>query len=182
MTPNTTPPSGSSGPQSDGQHPADPSDPQTTNGPQTGVQAVVHATPRKGSGLTPCCGRTPFELPRTDRISIDPFEVTCGEADAPTPTALRDTEVEQLRAELLALKAIARGYCGECGRGDCSPTADQYYEQYQRARRAEAAVARVRALATATRDATAPGRNDWQIGQHDLAVTVLAALDEPKEE
>jgi hypothetical protein len=51
---------------------------------------VVHATPRKGSSLTPCCGRSPFNLPRTDRISIDPFEATCGEPDAPAPASLRD--------------------------------------------------------------------------------------------
>lgn len=49
-------------------------------------------------------------------------------------------ELDQLRAELDALKAITDGYCPECGRGDCSPTADQYYEQYRRADHAEARV------------------------------------------
>ncbi|MER8002971.1 hypothetical protein [Streptomyces sp. NPDC095613] len=33
--------------------------------------AVVHGCPPDGSGLTPCCGRTPFELPRGDRISVE---------------------------------------------------------------------------------------------------------------
>lgn len=42
-----------------------------------------------------------------------------------------------------------------------------------------AAIARVRKVATAIRDATATGRNDWQIGQHDCALTILAALTEP---
>ncbi|WP_406730925.1 hypothetical protein [Streptomyces sp. NBC_01794] len=49
---------------------------------------VIHRCPSKGSGITPCCGKTPFELPTTDRISIDPFEATCGEptpAPAPAP-------------------------------------------------------------------------------------------------
>ncbi|MEU4348280.1 hypothetical protein [Streptomyces sp. NPDC023838] len=32
---------------------------------------VVHGCPPDGSGLTPCCGRTPFELPLTDRISSE---------------------------------------------------------------------------------------------------------------
>ncbi|MFE6634699.1 hypothetical protein ACFVFT_14820 [Streptomyces tendae] len=39
-----------------------------------------------------------------------------------------------------------------------------------------AVIERVRTLATAIRDATAAGHNDWQIGQHDCAMTVLAAL------
>ena len=51
---------------------------------------------------------------------------------------------EQAEAELTALKTITSGYCGHCGRGDCSPTADQWYEQRQRADRHEAAIERVR--------------------------------------
>ncbi|TVL89801.1 hypothetical protein [Streptomyces sp. SAJ15] len=35
-----------------------------------------------------------------------------------------------------------RGYCPACGRGDCSPTADQWHAERQRALRAEAALAR----------------------------------------
>jgi hypothetical protein len=37
----------------------------------------VHACPPDGSGITLCCGRTPFELPRTDRMSTDRSLVTC---------------------------------------------------------------------------------------------------------
>lgn len=37
----------------------------------------VHACPPDGAGVTPCCGRTPFELPRTDRATTDPAHVTC---------------------------------------------------------------------------------------------------------
>ena len=37
---------------------------------------TVHACPPDGSGLTPCCGRTPFELPLGDRISSE-ASVTC---------------------------------------------------------------------------------------------------------
>lgn len=40
--------------------------------------------------------------------------------------------------QLAALRAVARGYCPACGRGDCSPTADQWYKQQQRANKAEA--------------------------------------------
>lgn len=58
-------------------------------------------------------------------------------ARADADADVRDIELEQLRAELAALKAISGGYCPACGRGDCSPSADQWYEQKQRADRAE---------------------------------------------
>lgn len=49
-------------------------------GVQPGTEArpreTVHGCPPDGSGLTPCCGRTPFELPRTDRISSE-APITC---------------------------------------------------------------------------------------------------------
>jgi hypothetical protein len=45
---------------------------------------VVHGCPPDGSGLTPCCGRTPFELPLTDRISSE-APVTCPAAAPEQP-------------------------------------------------------------------------------------------------
>jgi hypothetical protein len=41
------------------------------------VGSVVHMCPPDGSGLMPCCGRTPFEAPHTDRITTDGAAVTC---------------------------------------------------------------------------------------------------------
>lgn len=38
---------------------------------------TVHACPPSGEGLTPCCGKSPFDLPRTDHITMDPALVTC---------------------------------------------------------------------------------------------------------
>jgi hypothetical protein len=38
---------------------------------------TTHQCPPVGSGLTPCCGMTPFELPRTDRMTENPSLVTC---------------------------------------------------------------------------------------------------------
>ena len=38
---------------------------------------VTHQCPPDGSGITPCCGETPFDLPRTDRMTLDPSLVTC---------------------------------------------------------------------------------------------------------
>lgn len=39
---------------------------------------TVHLCPPEGSGEMPCCGRSPFEVPRTDRITEDVYLVTCG--------------------------------------------------------------------------------------------------------
>lgn len=38
---------------------------------------IVHAFPPAGSGITPCCGRTPFELPRSERMTQVAKLVTC---------------------------------------------------------------------------------------------------------
>lgn len=38
----------------------------------------THQCPPEGSGIMPCCGRTPFEVPRTDRMTLDSDSVTCG--------------------------------------------------------------------------------------------------------
>jgi hypothetical protein len=39
---------------------------------------TTHRCPPDGSCAAPCCGKTPFDLPRTDRITSDPARVTCG--------------------------------------------------------------------------------------------------------
>jgi hypothetical protein len=46
---------------------------------------LTHACPPDGSGIMPCCGRTPFEVPRTDRMTLDPSLVTCSPAWPPLP-------------------------------------------------------------------------------------------------
>ncbi|MBP5913210.1 hypothetical protein F3K34_13305 [Streptomyces sp. LBUM 1486] len=56
---------------------------------------TVHACPPDGSGLTPCCGRTPFELPRTDRISSEPAAITCAPAVVAQPGKETDTGARQ---------------------------------------------------------------------------------------
>lgn len=43
------------------------------------VQAeATHLCPVEGEFLTPCCGKTPDELPRMDRLALDADLVTCG--------------------------------------------------------------------------------------------------------
>jgi hypothetical protein len=62
---------------------------------------VVHAAPVGGVSFTSCCDRTLLELPRYDRISRVPEQVTCGrlsEVDelllsgAPLPSRRQNTE------------------------------------------------------------------------------------------
>ena len=38
---------------------------------------TLHAKPEPGSAASPCCGRTLDQLPRYDRIILDPAQVTC---------------------------------------------------------------------------------------------------------
>lgn len=38
---------------------------------------IIHACPPYGSGLMPCCGRSPIDVPLTERISMDGTAVTC---------------------------------------------------------------------------------------------------------
>jgi hypothetical protein len=38
---------------------------------------LVHQSPPGDAAVTPCCGKSPFELPATDRMTIDPISVTC---------------------------------------------------------------------------------------------------------
>lgn len=40
---------------------------------------MTHKCPREGQFVTPCCGRPPSELPWSDRMTLDPSLVTCGE-------------------------------------------------------------------------------------------------------
>jgi hypothetical protein len=65
------------------------------------VTEVVHAAPVGGFSFTPCCDRTMQELPRYERVSRDPAQVTCGRlneldelllAGAPLPSRRQNTE------------------------------------------------------------------------------------------
>lgn len=38
---------------------------------------LTHRCPPKGAAVMPCCGRTPFEVPRTDRMTVDSKLVSC---------------------------------------------------------------------------------------------------------
>jgi hypothetical protein len=38
---------------------------------------TVHDCPRDGEAVTLCCGKSPFDLPSADRMTVDPTQVTC---------------------------------------------------------------------------------------------------------
>jgi hypothetical protein len=44
------------------------------------ARAVVHGCPFPGSGVMPCCERSPFEVPAWHRMTTDPDAVTCDPA------------------------------------------------------------------------------------------------------
>lgn len=38
---------------------------------------TIHLCPPSGTGVMPCCGKVPFEVARTDRLTVHRDEVTC---------------------------------------------------------------------------------------------------------
>ncbi|UUW88448.1 hypothetical protein [Pimelobacter simplex] len=70
---------------------------------------VVHLAPGKGSGVLGCCGRTPFEVPRGDRITTIAEESTCTAAlierssfGTPEAVALRASVSDEVAARVVA--------------------------------------------------------------------------------
>ena len=45
--------------------------------------SIVHACPPDGSGVTPCCGRTPLELPAHHQLTVNHTAVTCPGEEQP---------------------------------------------------------------------------------------------------
>lgn len=86
---------------------------------------TVHASPPLGSGVTPCCGVTPFELPRTDRMTPDSEAVTCGQGDTADPFDIaHDSEAKRIVRVLMmsglnefGATAIRDAYLAEATRG-----------------------------------------------------------------
>jgi hypothetical protein len=168
----------------------------------------IHACPPDGSGLTPCCGKTPFELPATDRMTSDPEQVTCSPTSGVTidglpAVVITIAELNALTASRLqaeaerdnARAALALLHEGEEPRLDDRVVASpaQWIWLWNRATpadrlavatqiqetaaladaadTAEAAIRRVRSLATRWENALAPDRR--------YAEAIRAALDGP---
>lgn len=67
--------------------------------------SLTHACPPSGSGIMPCCGRTPFDVPRYDRMTLEPSRVTCNAYEQGQRDAL-DAAVTRVEA----LPATGRAY------------------------------------------------------------------------
>jgi len=59
---------------------------------------TIHACPPKGSGIMPCCGRTPFEV-MSDRMSTKPEVVNCDRVRLLTEKTATGATILKLRAE-----------------------------------------------------------------------------------
>lgn len=49
------------------------------------MSEITHRCPPSGEGVCPCCGMPPFELPGTDRMTLDDALVTCGARSVSSP-------------------------------------------------------------------------------------------------
>lgn len=115
--------------------------------------------------------------------------------DRKTVSTITDLELTTLYDQLDALRAVARGYCPACGRGDAAPTVTDWEQQKRRADQAEelldiahdtsnkSEAERARATATiervrhAVHIADTDDRTDWQRGYRACTERALAALD-----
>ena len=70
---------------------------------QEGVH--IHHYPRQGESVTPCCGKTPFEIPGWHRMTAKPELVNCGRLEL-------EAEVERLRGVVEAAREVVRLYGG----------------------------------------------------------------------
>ena len=118
--------------------------------------------------------------------------------DRPNASTINDAQLDglyaerdRLNADLAALRAVARGYCPACGRGDAAPTTADWEQQRQRADNiqrmyltamgdlgiAANRLDHIRNLVAGAAHTTAAGISDYDIGRHDMARAVLTALD-----
>lgn len=86
--------------------------------------ALVHQCPPGSADRTPCCERSPWDLPFGDRITVDPALVTCGRQ----PVEMTVAEADRLIANLQALPGTAEvgQVCARCGK----PAGDAIAEAY----------------------------------------------------
>jgi len=71
---------------------------------RTPIPSVTHRCPPGDSGVMPCCGQTPFEVSRLDRMTLLADRVTCG------------LSVEEMRAKGHAVEHLTS--CALCSEDD----------------------------------------------------------------
>lgn len=94
---------------------------------------VIHSCPQSGSSIMPCCGRTPYEVPRTDRLTID-GRVTCKsrkKSETQFDAARREEYLQRLRAFVTSQykdrKEWAKDYWTESRRNEQAEKLRAYY-------------------------------------------------------
>jgi hypothetical protein len=104
---------------------------------------------------------------------------------------LTSDQYDTLCNELAALRAVARGYCPQCGRGDAAPTVTDWERDRKRAEHcflmnhekrlahAEAAIERVRALEPYRMPILGERSRGMQMGWDAALRAVQTALDAP---
>lgn len=81
------------------------------------MTGIVHAMPSDSEVVTPCCGKTLFELPITDRVAVAAEAVTCGQAAPST-----HPHVAQLAMFMQRRDAVQHGVVRD---GTAHPTWDE---------------------------------------------------------
>ena len=72
---------------------------------QEGVH--IHRCPRQGESVTPCCGKTPFEISGWHRMTTKPELVNCGRLELEAEVERLRGENEELRQEIERLRKWA---------------------------------------------------------------------------
>ena len=75
--------------------------------------SMIHLCPREGESATRCCGQLIFELPFTDRLTLDPALVTCRRADVCTPCMVQPAAAEDSRGPGLTSGENSAGVKGD---------------------------------------------------------------------
>lgn len=84
------------------------------------ASGLAHRLPSDGSRAYPCCGRSLFEVPRTDRVTWDSAEVTCAGTTAspaaPSDPTPRNTTMPETNEHLAAawMRGDGTGYYFDC--------------------------------------------------------------------
>lgn len=71
------------------------------------IKPKVHKCPADGVGVTECCNKTVFSLPRQDRITLDPSKVTCNKI-----LALQIGDLIQINGKLFSVSKFSEDETG----------------------------------------------------------------------
>lgn len=94
------------------------------------MSEVIHLCPKpEDYGIMQCCGKTPFEVSRWDRLAIDPVYVTCGVEYCPCACCDEARRKAKLEVDGDFASYISRFMilCPDCGNKRCPKATDHTY-------------------------------------------------------